>query len=371
MSDKKSKRFSESPTESDYSEPVAKRTRSSSRKQGETLIPVPVVAKPTILDVLNEDCWRLVLDYVSLRDVVRSERVSKQWRHVVYRYLRGARLYIRMCLYHNYKTATPSVKCRILDAYGSYTKTVIAKYGPAIVTADCRGVSDLRALGKHSPDLEELRLVNEQYHNLKLKAVHFNNLRRLYLGNVLRFKDAHISKLLGSPVLEELKILENQMMTGSCLSDLKSNLKTLELSRCKRLDITNALSASHHFSELTRLELNRNSEYVLQDVYKVLENTPKLEYLGLQWLKHLCLLSNQSVRDEWLEAVGRSCGEIRTVDVGGCKEVTAAGLEALCRGAGKTLTALGFSHSFLTDEDVARCVALCPNLQVITTTRSY
>ncbi|XP_073964550.1 uncharacterized protein [Choristoneura fumiferana] len=43
----------------------------------------------TILDVLNADCWRLVLDYVPVGDVVRSERVSRAWQQVVRDYLAG------------------------------------------------------------------------------------------------------------------------------------------------------------------------------------------------------------------------------------------------------------------------------------------
>lgn len=43
----------------------------------------------TILDVLNQDCLIHVLSYVPIRDLIRSERVSKRWQNMVQEYLHG------------------------------------------------------------------------------------------------------------------------------------------------------------------------------------------------------------------------------------------------------------------------------------------
>lgn len=43
----------------------------------------------TILDILNTDCWKIILDYASINDIVRSERVSRQWQQMVWDYLAG------------------------------------------------------------------------------------------------------------------------------------------------------------------------------------------------------------------------------------------------------------------------------------------
>lgn len=42
-----------------------------------------------ILDILNRDCLTHILSYVPIRDLIRSERVSKRWHNVVQEYLQG------------------------------------------------------------------------------------------------------------------------------------------------------------------------------------------------------------------------------------------------------------------------------------------
>lgn len=43
----------------------------------------------TILDVLNRDCLAHIMSYVPIRDLIRSERVSKTWQNMVREYLAG------------------------------------------------------------------------------------------------------------------------------------------------------------------------------------------------------------------------------------------------------------------------------------------
>lgn len=43
----------------------------------------------SILDVLNADCLSHILSYIPIRDLIRSERVSKRWQSMIQEYLQG------------------------------------------------------------------------------------------------------------------------------------------------------------------------------------------------------------------------------------------------------------------------------------------
>lgn len=47
-----------------------------------------------ILDVLNPDCLSHIMSYVPLRDLIRSERVSKRWQMMVQEFIVGESFFI-------------------------------------------------------------------------------------------------------------------------------------------------------------------------------------------------------------------------------------------------------------------------------------
>lgn len=51
-----------------------------------------------ILDILNRDCLSHILAYIPIRDLIRSERVSKTWQSMVREYLEGV-IFIVPCIH--------------------------------------------------------------------------------------------------------------------------------------------------------------------------------------------------------------------------------------------------------------------------------
>ncbi|XP_061705294.1 uncharacterized protein LOC133516398 isoform X2 [Cydia pomonella] len=358
--------------------------------------PLLRICSKTILDYFNEDCWNLVLGYVPLQDIIRTERASRQWQKMVLTYLSHTRICIKMNYYRIWDDnevtgVVQNVRCAFLrETYMASFKSWTCKLGTSVVAGYCTEKS-FNVIGENCPNLEgvtflnipEELLLNNQYEN-------FRRLERLRFIDCFSMTDNSLSQYIASPVLEELLIFFNDQVTGQCFTNIRSpNFKSLDFKYCKALACRLLAVASHHFSELRKLVLEcinavniegdfREKEEPFDAMVLVLDKTTKLEYLSTwefgryldNFFESVCQLSclkeleiDTYGTDKNIAEVARRCPQLRILKFQACNELTGRGLRTACVHAGARLTNLHMPHNkHLTDNDVEACVRACPNL---------
>ncbi|XP_047986866.1 uncharacterized protein LOC125226804 isoform X2 [Leguminivora glycinivorella] len=312
-----------------------------------------------ILAALNEDCWRHVLSFVPVRDIVRAERVSRKWQEAVLLYLRGQNIRIEPV---EFKYEDTRVNCRILQLPETHVKTrdmfeqVTQKFGGSVVASYCNSNATFKIVTGNCPNLIHLSATEEC-----------------------------ISKFIIGDDLQELVIRNNEYVTGLCLTHLKStNLKSLGLIFCTNLIYDHLHSALDNLTGLTKLDLRSEVDGMIFPL-NVPGRMPKLEELTIRYdseqmnlevsiLESIGLLSRlrildlswlTGVNDKWLEVISRGCKQLESLNINHA-EVTSEAVEALCRTAGPTLRWLSMAYTVndIDDYDVLACIAYCPQLQV-------
>ncbi|XP_063394688.1 uncharacterized protein LOC134679668 [Cydia fagiglandana] len=305
----------------------------------------------TILDYFNEDCWNLVLGYVPLQDIVRTERASRQWQRMVLTYLSHTRICIKMDYsFRDDEEVTgvvQNVRCAVLrKPYMPSFESWACKMGSSVVAGYCSEKS-FNIIGENCPNLEgvtflnlpEELLLNNRYPN-------FRCLRKLRFIDCLSMTDNTLSQYIASPVLEELLLFFNNQVTGQCFTTIRSpNFKSLDFKYCKALACQLLAVAKDHFSELTKLVLEcinavniegdfGEKDEPFDDIVLVLEKTMKLEYLStwefgryldnffesvyrLRYLKELQIDSYGT--DENIAEVTRRCLQLRLLKYQACE----------------------------------------------------
>lgn len=310
---------------------------------------------PTITDVLALHCLQFIFAYLTINDLVRSERVSHDWRQFVQEFLPMVQNYrISYCNHSPCKVPDRKLSFRTIKlamGKGEISK-MISKMGKYFVRvySDCIDEEDSKALAVHCPHLEYLLL-----------------------------SGTHIKLVFDGETDEES---QRRKLTGIFLTNLRMNLKTLGLSFFKPFNIEYLQSAIHRLTGLTRLDLNSISVETLQSVSTLLEQMPLLEHLSLMEyergresgidppcfdrlsrLRELHLWGNEFVTDSWVEAAA-TCEALRVFNVGTCFEVTMKAVLALCQRR-KKLTELVVSKLRVTNADLEACFGYCSNLELL------
>ncbi|XP_047996217.1 uncharacterized protein LOC125234075 [Leguminivora glycinivorella] len=360
----------------------------------------------SILDYLNEDCWRVVLNYVPILDIIRTERVSRRWQRAVLIYLRGIRFRIISVdeEYEEKKNNIEShsfIRSLILSWYGRGNKNYDSfakwtnKLGASVVATYCKDLETLKIMKAHCPNLEALTLLHVYYlpesreeitpYTLKedfkcLKKVCFNGSHA---------SDEYVSQFMGDRALEELEFKSCYEITGQCLNIVNiSKLKSLVFDICYNLKSQHIISAMSQLNELTKLVLNDVPSELCSDIQLVLNKLAKLEWLeinettgcvyshartdqpSLLHVEPLCQLGNLKylsigikVTDNVIETVTEGCKELTRLELSNCEDLSSQAVRAICQNAGVRLTTLGL-HAFdsLTDDDVVLCISGCPKL---------
>ncbi|XP_061705297.1 uncharacterized protein LOC133516398 isoform X5 [Cydia pomonella] len=313
--------------------------------------PLLRICSKTILDYFNEDCWNLVLGYVPLQDIIRTERASRQWQKMVLTYLSHTRICIKMNYYRIWDDnevtgVVQNVRCAFLrETYMASFKSWTCKLGTSVVAGYCTEKS-FNVIGENCPNLEgvtflnipEELLLNNQYEN-------FRRLERLRFIDCFSMTDNSLSQYIASPVLEELLIFFNDQVTGQCFTNIRSpNFKSLDFKYCKALACRLLAVASHHFSELRKLVLEcinavniegdfREKEEPFDAMVLVLDKTTKLEYLSTwefgryldNFFESVCQLSclkeleiDTYGTDKNIAEVARRCPQLRILKFQAC-----------------------------------------------------
>ncbi|XP_063529964.1 uncharacterized protein LOC134741126 [Cydia strobilella] len=324
----------------------------------------------TILDYLNEDCWRAVLQYVPVQDLIRTERASRRWQGMVLTYLEGVRIIIEREDLNKEKIL---LKYNICSLKTSRYKSFINwtnKLGPSVVSTYCHKLENLAIINENCPNLEGLqlsRIVSGPEllrHNLN---DNFKFLRELSFQGC-SIQDSHVTEFIADRALEKLDIRNCAHLRGLCFDSLNlSNLKSLTL------ECNTELYASNDLLSI----IDRRSDGEMQTVlYKM----PKLECLELhggyvhgnvlsEQLSRLSRLKQLSVTCQLeyrhVEVITRCCQELRSLELLDCQYLM--GVDVIWRHAGSRLTTLKLDQFYIArDDDVVELVKGCPQLQSLT-----
>ncbi|XP_061723725.1 uncharacterized protein LOC133529954 isoform X1 [Cydia pomonella] len=342
----------------------------------------------TILDYLNDDCWRAVLNYVPVRDMICTERTSREWQRTMLLYLSTVRISIGKWWNknkndHNFVVITK-------DADFSSFELWSKKLGHTVVAFEkyCGDTEECMVLRNNCSNLEVLKLTNVsmlQEQRSPNTEEYFPELQRICFESCDSATDDCLSSFITSRNLEELEILINNLMTGRCLNSIKSTkLKSLVFRNCKYLGFEPLMSIADRLGGLTKFVLARSRRRMHDQIYLLLNKMPKLEYLTIQitdgahldeqeldsiafyevvsrlaHLKHLS--SNFVVWEGYLEQVTQGCKELETLKLV-CNGVTGDSLQAVYRNIGERLKCLYLFQSHLTADDYEECIYACPNL---------
>ncbi|XP_063529966.1 uncharacterized protein LOC134741127 [Cydia strobilella] len=344
----------------------------------------------TILDYLNtnERCWRAVLQYVPVKDLIRTEGTSRRWQGVVLQYFKEAGVHITIEEYSNEKEHNI---CRLkrssFKSFESWTK----KLGSLVVATYCIGLRNLEIIKENCPNIEALELQDVQCGAPKQLRRHnirdnFKCLQRLTL-NSCSMPDSCVNQFVADKALEGLKFYSCDALTGACFKNMNlSNLKSLEIDMCSGFEAKHMLPAFDRVSELTKLKLSHISSEFLEEIQVGLDKMPKMETLDLNddermrgecgqqlstltRLKHL-LLAYQMF-DEDIEAITRCCKELVTLNLWDCRSMWRPSVKLIWKNAGARLTSLTLAQfDDLKDADIVALIRGCPLLTELTVTGS-
>ncbi|XP_063389224.1 uncharacterized protein LOC134675006 isoform X2 [Cydia fagiglandana] len=336
----------------------------------------------TILDIFNEDCWRLVLDLLSTEDVIRSERVSRGWQDVIFRYLQDVGISIEYPWYGHRASRTQRIIKMEQDDPEKF-KELTRKWGSCIKKTDCVNGDSLEVIRKNCPDLEDVTFYGLQEDTLSSGSTKiFKKLKRVHFRGCDSLTDKCVKHWLVNYNIEELVVWGAEEMTGKCLvTPHSAKLKGLCFKECETLDFRHLLSATKHLTHLKKLELVYVPREIFQNLHSVLDKLPELEDLCLRWekkmelgddwaesigrlrLRRLDVSFNPNVTDEWLEKASCGFGRLNELHVEGCLGVTGRGAKAACSVAGPALQGLQLgSNVKINDACVEDIVRTCPNL---------
>ncbi|XP_013170008.1 PREDICTED: uncharacterized protein LOC106119516 isoform X2 [Papilio xuthus] len=379
-----------------------------------------------ILDVLNPDCLTHIMSYIPLRDLIRSERVSKRWQMVVQEYVVGIRVYKTSWWQHIPVTLTTAVLRRVLQRVGgSLVRLHIDHNWSALNDRTAHTV------GKFCPNLEELKIVGMHTKNWNPLVYGCKNLKRLIFVSCNKLTDSSLVHIVKSDSpIEHLTVANNTHVTGlflngtnirklhslsfyNCCSlqgavltaaiDSMPNLTTLRLDVCpvtmwkivplilKKLPKLEELSLSEYTSgeayvrpydnesfceaidnlkELKVLNMTRNVYMTNAVLKQVARSCLKLTTLNVSScnsqrnIQHISGYSAKGVGDEGLSAVFRSCTRLRHVDVSYLAQLSDTGLaHAASLPALTTLIARG--NAALSAQPFSQCLAQCHLLEEI------
>ncbi|XP_063389256.1 uncharacterized protein LOC134675040 [Cydia fagiglandana] len=342
----------------------------------------------TILDVFNDDVWRLVLDWLHTDDIIRSERVSRDWQDVIYRYLQSVGMSIeygtrpKLWYGQNHKLSHSYRILRIEEDNPEILKNLLQKWGPCVKKADCVH-STMEVIRKCCPNLKDITFYGVPNDVLVSGSSHvFRKLKRVHFKGCNYLTDKSVRQWLASYNIEELLVWEADEITGRfLLSSHSTKLKRLSFKDCRGLYFRCLLSAVKYLTQLRKLELIYCYKEIYYNVHKLLDELPDLEDLCLRWekrldlgydwaeavgrmrLRRLDVSFNPNVTDEWLARACRGFGQLNELLLERCVGFTGRGARAACSAAGPALQGLQLgSNTQLFNSYVEDIAKACPNL---------
>ncbi|XP_063618242.1 uncharacterized protein LOC134791154 [Cydia splendana] len=333
----------------------------------------------TILDYLNEDCWRAVLQYVPAQDLIRTERASRQWQAMVLTYLQGVHINIEKNDWN--KKENPLNTCTLKPSEHKSFESWIKKLGASVASIYCVSLENLAMIIENCPNLGSLQLYRIECTESELRPYNLHdNFKFLQRVSFYRCSvgDTTFSQFIADKALEKIEFRYCRYLTGLCFSTINTtNLKSLVLESCSNLQFIQH-SVADHLGGLTELKVTRVNKEIGYDVQFELEKMAKLEQLELQCsnmihgfpeklgqlprLEHLGL---SFYLDDWdLKKMLQCCGALRSLELLDCEY--SDGFVRVISEHGGALTAVKLDNFKAKDDDVLQLVSGCPKLEVLT-----
>ncbi|KAG7300171.1 hypothetical protein JYU34_015720 [Plutella xylostella] len=351
----------------------------------------------SILEILNRDCLAHVLSYVPVRDLIRSERVSKDWQSMVHEYLQGIRVFKTSWWQHGTVTLTTAVLRRVLQRLGAaLTRLHIDHHWSALNDRTAHTV------GKFCPNLEELKVVGMYTRNWNPLTYGCKQLKNLSFISCNKLTDSSLVNLVKQEsCIESLTVANNTHVTGLFLTGANpTKLHSLAFYNCFSLQGTVLCAAIETLPVLTTLKLDVGATSLWKIVPLILNKLPKLEELSLSEyssvedssaivpqgteslceafsklteLKTLNLSRNIYISNAVLKQVAQSCPKLETLNVSSCNSrknfphagVGDEGLAAICKSC-TLLRTLDMSYLAGATDAGAGAAAGCPTLASLT-----
>ncbi|XP_041980448.1 uncharacterized protein LOC121734097 isoform X2 [Aricia agestis] len=344
-----------------------------------------------ILDILNRDCLNHILTYVSIRDIIRSERVSKRWQSMVQEYLDGVRVFKTSWWQQSTLPLTTAVLRRVLSRLGAgLHKLHIDHHWSALNDRTAHTV------GKFCPNLDEIKVVGMHTKNWNPLLYGCKQLKNLSFISCNKITDSSLVHLVkNDSCLESLTVANNNNVTGLFLtSSNPSKLTSLAFYNCYNLQGAVLCAAIDTLPNITTLKLDVCPTTMWKIVPLILEKLPNLEELSLsQYVMALCglptdenarsnpigdeafckaisnlkklkvlnLSRNIYITNSVLKQVAQSCQALQSLNVSACNSqqrygttgISDEGILAVCGGC-SALTSLDVSYlAALTDAGLA------------------
>ncbi|CAH0588121.1 unnamed protein product [Chrysodeixis includens] len=359
----------------------------------------------TILDVLNRDCLTHIMAYIPIRDLIRSERVSKTWQNMVREYLQGIRIFKTSWWQHVTVMLTTAVLRRILQRVGdSLTRLHIDHHWSALNDRTAHIV------GKFCPNLEELKIVGMHTRNWNPLIYGCKELKNLSFVSCNKLTDSSLVQLVKSEsCIESLTVANNTHVTGLFLTGSNpQKLNSLAFYNCYSLQGTVLSAAIDTLPQLTTLKLDVCPYTMWKIIPLILNKLPRLEELSLSEyisvemcfspqcndafcdalatlteLKILNLSRNIYITNAVMKRVAQSCPKLESLNISSCNSrrslphpeggsiartstgVGDEGVAAVCRGC-RALCALDVSYLGALSDAGLRAAARLPRLARLT-----
>ncbi|KAL4717281.1 hypothetical protein ACJJTC_017168 [Scirpophaga incertulas] len=348
-----------------------------------------------ILDILNSDCLMHILQFVSIKDLIRSERVSKSWQNMVQEYFISIRTFKTSWWGNEPGKLTTAVLRRVLQ-----------RLGPALlrlhIDHSMSTLNDRTAhiVGKFCPNLEELKVHGMFTRNWNPLHYGCKHLKTVYFDSCNKLTDASLVPLVKyDSSIEVLRVSSNTHVTGLFLTEARtSNIQSLSFYNCYSLQGTVLCAAMDTMPNLTILRLDVYPLSMWKLVPRILKKLPRLTELSLSEyqsidtdlvthtnehfcqslsllteLKTLNLSRNIFIDDDVLKQVGQSCTKLESLNVSSCNArrtytkfgVSDEGLRAVCSGC-RALRSLDVSYLAGLAEAGMRAIAQLPQLGSLT-----
>ncbi|XP_026326045.1 uncharacterized protein LOC113234780 isoform X2 [Hyposmocoma kahamanoa] len=352
-------------------------------------------ASYTILDILNRDCMNHVLTYVPIRDLIRSERVSKNWQNMIQEYLSSIRMFKTSWWQHVPVTLTTAVLRRVLARLGgALLRLHIDHHWSALNDRTAHTV------GKFCPHLEELKVVGMHTKNWNPLIYGCKQLKNLSFISCNKLTDSSLVQLVKSDsCIESLTVANNTHVTGLFLTGSNPpKLTSLAFFNCYSLQGTVLSAAIDTIPTLTTLKLDVCPVSMWKIVPTILNKLPKLEELSLSEytsvelclmpqgneafcsalsklseLRTLNLSRNIYITNAVLKQVAQSCPKLQMLNVSSCNSrkhfphagVGDDGVLAVCRSCAD-LSRLDVSYLAALTDAGAAAAARCLRLRSLT-----
>ncbi|KAK2175242.1 hypothetical protein NP493_739g02029 [Ridgeia piscesae] len=297
---------------------------------------------------LNDDVMMRVFGCLHLRERIQSERVCKRWRNISHLYWRTMEHLKFDSFFVGFGALTDRGLCNLLKRGSQSLKSLD-------LSLASRQLADgaLAAIGRHCPSLVRLNAAGMSATNRGIKQFTETKPQIQWIS----LRDCHN---IGEDGLwwlfhrcKELKYIDltaNKRFVGKCLHMLSSNVETLILNCCTKLQDRVVDKITLRCPALMELQLNECTTLTdhcltvlpqhchslavvhLCGVFHKITSVGLRELGKIESLQELYLSNNLAVDDNVLAALGQGCKKLRILDLTSChRGVTDTGLVSLSR----------------------------------------